>query len=122
MNLRPKVGCALVCLIVLQGCGPVPQHFELVPGAAIPPRHELQIWRDRKELTLHGVHLADSTLTGVPLHRPPECDSCAVQIPLAEIDSVRRVRTEQSWMILAALPAVALLALAGASALNTGLE
>ena len=78
------------------------------PPSAFKPRQEIEIWRDSNAVTLHGVRLVGDSLTGVPLWRPPDCDSCRVAMPLAAVDSLRTVNTEHAWMIAASLPFVAL--------------
>ena len=79
-----------------------------VPPSAFKPRQEIEIWRDSNAGTLHGVRVGADSLTGVPLWRPPGCDSCRVAMPLQTVDSLRTVSTERAWMIAASLPFVAL--------------
>ncbi|MFL5530360.1 MAG: hypothetical protein ACJ8BC_00045 [Gemmatimonadales bacterium] len=74
----------------------------------LKPRQEVEIWRGSQATTLHGVQVRSDSLTGVPLWRPPDCDSCRVVMPLGDIDSLRTVSTERSWMLLAGVPFVAL--------------
>jgi len=91
-----------------------------VQPSAFKPRQEIEIWRDRKSVTLHGVRIAADSLSGVPLWRPPECDSCRTSMPLQEIDSLRVVHTERSWIFLASLPFMALGVVAATWALADG--
>jgi hypothetical protein len=93
----------------LSGCAPDPKLVPIpVPPTAFKPRQEIEIWRDSKAVTLHGVRVLTDSLSGVPLWRSPSCDSCRVALPLDTIDSLRSVHTERSWMLLAGLPFVAL--------------
>jgi hypothetical protein len=94
---------------------PVPE-----PPGAFKPRQEIEVWRDSNAVTLHGVRIAAESLTGVPLWRPPECDSCRVTIPLQAVDSLRAVNTEHAWMIAASLPFVALGVVAATMWLSDG--
>jgi hypothetical protein len=96
---RAVIGfCAFACAAPSKPV-PVP-----VPPESYEPRQELEIWRGSEAITLHGVRVAADNLSGVPLWRPPDCDSCRIAVPLATVDSVRMVRTERSWMFLASLP------------------
>jgi hypothetical protein len=82
------------------------------PVAGFKPRQEIEIWRGSQVITLHGVHVFEGSIRGVPLWRPPDCDSCLIAVPLESIDSLRAVHTERSWIILASLPFAALAAVA----------
>jgi hypothetical protein len=105
---RSAVVSALLGAVAL-GCAGPPRLVPLPePPGAFKPRQEIEVWRDSNAVTLHGVRIAADALTGVPLWRPPECDSCRVTIPLQAVDSLRTVNTERAWMIAASLPFVAL--------------
>jgi len=38
---------------------------------------------------LHAVRLTSDTLFGIPFQQPPSCDSCAIALARAGIDSLR---------------------------------
>ena len=84
----------------------------------LKPRQEVEVWHGSKAITLHGVRVRSDSLSGVPLWRPPDCDSCRVGMPLRGVDSLRTVSTERSWMILASVPFVALGVVAATFALT----
>src|SRR5687767_8244445 len=99
----------------------LPERVELEPATQPPPRHEFEIWRSGKGVTLHGVQVTDSALSGVPMHRAPDCADCErIIIPRAEVDSVRRVSTERTWILLGAAPGLAIVGLAEVFALYDG--
>lgn len=98
--------------VVASGCMPAPQRVSLVPGVAIAPERELAIWRGAHADTLHVIRLTDSTVSGVPLPSPPDCDSCRVSLVLAQVDSTTRPRPPRHWLSVA-LPAAAAVAFAG---------
>ena len=99
----------------------LPERVELKPATQPPPRHEFEIWRNGKGVTLHGLHVTDSALSGVPMHRSPECTDCErVLIPRTEVDSVRRVSSERTWILLGAAPALAIVGLWALAALYDG--
>lgn len=91
------------------GCAAPPKPVLLPPPTGgFKPRQQVEIWRGSQAITLHGVHVFQDSLSGVPRWRHPDCDSCRIAVPLEGIDSLRIVDTERSWMILAGLPFVAL--------------
>ena len=49
----------------------------------------MQVWHSGRATILHGVHVDSTALRGIPYHKPLDCDSCAVVIPRADVDSVR---------------------------------
>jgi hypothetical protein len=111
----------LTLAVMLSACAPAPQQVPIpAENGGFKPRQEVEIWRGSKATTLHRVQVRSDSLMGVPLWRPPECDSCRVVMPLREIDSLRTVSTERSWMLLASVPFVALGVVAATWALTEG--
>jgi hypothetical protein len=49
----------------------------------------VQVWRGSQASLLHGLKIDSATVTGIPYHRPLDCDSCVVVFPRAEVDSLR---------------------------------
>ena len=88
------------------------QHFS--------PRQQVQVWHDDRTVVWHGVRRVSDSLGGIPYHRPLECDSCRVSLPLVAIDSLRLGNLEQPGMIVGALPFVALAAIVVAMQLSWG--
>ena len=76
---------ALVCLGCSAGWSRRPIE-SLDPAAA---RQQVQVWHAGRASLLHGVRVDSSAVRGIPYHKPLSCDSCAVVIPRAEVDSVR---------------------------------
>jgi hypothetical protein len=102
-------------------CAPSPQQMPIpAESTDLKPRQEVEVWHGSKAITLHGVRVRSDSLSGVPLWRPPDCDSCRVGMPLRGVDSLRTVSTERSWMILASVPFVALGVVAATFALTDG--
>ena len=98
-----------VLLGMAAGCAGAPTWVPVPPApATFAPRQEIEVWHGGKATTLHGVQLTGDSLTGVPLFQSPACDSCRVTLPVQAIDSLRRVETEQAWMLTTALPFLAL--------------
>ena len=76
-----------------------PRRVEFPTAQPFPTRQQLEVWRGRKASTLHAVLQTRDSLSGVPVYRPPSCDSCRVTLPLAEIDSVRAVSVEKAALL-----------------------
>jgi len=95
----------LTGLMLLQpACKVGPRLVELPPTPQpFAPRQQLEVWRGRQARTLHAVVQTKDSLSGVPVYRPPSCDSCRVTLALAEIDSVRVVSVERAALMAHAL-------------------
>lgn len=91
------------------GCAAAPKQVPLpAPAGGFKPRQQIEIWRGSKAITLHGVHIREDSLHGVPFWQRPDCAACRIAVPLENVDSLRLVDNERSWMILAGLPFAAL--------------
>jgi hypothetical protein len=86
-------------ILVETACTVGPRRVELPTPQPLAPRQQLEVWRERKARTLHAVVQTRDSLSGVPVHRPPSCDSCRVTLALAEIDSVRVVSIERAALM-----------------------
>jgi hypothetical protein len=75
---------------------PIPDSFAL--------RQQVQVWRGDHSLIWHAVERQDSTLSGIPYHRPPDCDSCREKVPLETVDSLRLGSLERVGWLVAASP------------------
>jgi hypothetical protein len=94
------------------------------PKPALPqrfsPRQQVQVWHDHRTEVWHGVRRVRDSLSGTPYHRPLECDSCRVSLPITAIDSLRLGNLERPGLVLAALPFYALGVLVVAMRLDGG--
>jgi len=102
-----STACSLLLLIGQLGCA-ASQVVEVPPPEPLNPRQQVRVWQGKEAVTLHGVVFAADTLHGIPYLEPLSCDSCAIALPLAAVDSVGLVNTERPAMIGTALPFVAL--------------
>jgi hypothetical protein len=98
-----RLRLALTGLILVETACAGPHRVEFPSSQPFPQRQQLEIWQGRKARTLHAVVQGRDSLSGVPVHRPPGCDSCRVSLPLAEIDSVRAVSVERAALATHAL-------------------
>lgn len=57
--------------------------------ADIAPTQQVQVWSQQHALQLHGVRLSTDSITGIPFHRPLDCDSCRVALSRRQVDSLR---------------------------------
>jgi hypothetical protein len=73
----------------LGGCGAGWRRLDDLTPRALPVRAQVQLWMGHQTRVLHAVTLGTDSLTGVPFHRPPDCDSCRVVIARSMVDSMR---------------------------------
>lgn len=89
MDHRVRSAFALITLLLV-GCT---SFTRSVPVGAIPDQpatdRRFQIWSKGEHYELHAVKVTADTLVGVRYWHSPDCDSCRVAIPRAEVDSVR---------------------------------
>jgi hypothetical protein len=55
----------------------------------VPERQPLELWTGSQRHWLHGMVVRGDTIRAVPRWKPPGCDSCAILLALADVDSVR---------------------------------
>ena len=75
--------------LVLAACGAGWHRLEDLTPRALPVRQQVQLWTRRQPRVLHAVILGPDSVSGVPFHRPPDCDSCRVVIARSGVDSMR---------------------------------
>lgn len=80
-----------------------PRTVALTPNTALKPRQQVEIWRGGNSRTLHAVRLTNDSISGVPIHLSPQCDTCRVAIPTATVDSTRVVNGERSALLTVGL-------------------
>lgn len=80
-----------------------PRTVVLTPGTALKPRQQVEIWHNGKSATLHAVRLTNDSLSGVPIHLSPQCDTCRVAIATANLDSTRVVNGERNALLTVGL-------------------
>lgn len=86
----PARGTAALALgWLLSGCGGGWQREELSPDRKLPPRQQVQLWLGDGSRVLHAVEVAPDSVSGVPFHLPPQCDSCRVTVARSAVDSIR---------------------------------
>ena len=89
----------------------------------LAPRAQVEIWVAGRGTVVHAVRVVRDTLIAVPFWQPPACDSCAMRVPVAQVDSVRTRqpapgRTIALAAVLAAIVIVAVVVVEGLSRLN----
>jgi hypothetical protein len=82
--------CFSVGIALLTGaCGPGwHQPRELLPGP-LPPRQQVQVWRNGQASRWHAVLVNTDTISGISYLLPITCDTCRVALPRAAVDSLR---------------------------------
>jgi hypothetical protein len=98
----------VIILWLASGCGGGWQREELGPERRLPPRQQVQLWLGQENQVLHAVELAPDSVSGVPFHLPPECDSCRVVLARSAVDSMRLGNKERGALQSIGLGYVAL--------------
>jgi hypothetical protein len=76
-------------LCLVNACGAGWHRVEVGPEGELPKRQQVQVWTGQGSRVLHALRLGPDSLTGVPFHLPPDCDSCRVAVPSGTVDSIR---------------------------------
>jgi len=87
--LRSLTAIAVAACLLLQACGAGwrrPPDLELGPLAQ---RQQAQVWHQGRVVRWHALVISADSISGVPYLRPPDCDSCRVALPRAQVDSLR---------------------------------
>ena len=89
MRLRGIVPAWLLVGLLLSGCGAGWRATPVRHAAAADPGQQIQVWTAVGARIYHGARVDSAGFSGVPYHRPLDCDSCRVFVPHNAIDSVR---------------------------------
>lgn len=79
----------LLGLWLASGCGAGWHREELTPDRQLPARQQVQLWVGHESRVLHAVMVYPDSVSGVPFHLPPTCDSCRVVVARSAVDSLR---------------------------------
>lgn len=104
----------------LSSCTPASKPLAPPYPATLPPRQELSIWTGDSVMHLHGIRFHGDSLSGVPILRPPSCNSCRVSLPLVAVDSMQTASSERDAIILVSLPIIGGLLFLAAWAVSAG--
>jgi hypothetical protein len=85
----------LVPLLALVACGAGWHRLDDLTPRVLSARDQVQLWRGGQTRVLHAVTVMRDSVSGVPFHLPPECDSCRVVIARSGVDSMRLGNQEQ---------------------------
>jgi hypothetical protein len=80
---------AVAILSFVIACGAGWRRAELSPGRELPARQQVQLWLGNQARVLHAVTVNPDSVSGVPFHLPPECDSCRIALSRSTVDSMR---------------------------------
>jgi hypothetical protein len=89
MRCASAIPTAVLLSSALGGCGAGWRRIEDPTPRTLPVREQVQLWRGRQDRVLHAVTIRDDSVSGVPFHLPPDCDSCRVVIARSMVDSMR---------------------------------
>jgi hypothetical protein len=79
----------IFALWLASACGAGWHREELKPERQLPARQQVQLWSGHQTRVLHSVIVGPDSVSGVPFHMPPTCDSCRVVVARNAVDSVR---------------------------------
>lgn len=88
MPMRPGRAAVTCILVLLAGCHVWRRSPETL-ARPLEERARVQLWSRGVSYIVHGVRVRDDSVIAVPYWLPPHCDSCAVRLPLALVDSAR---------------------------------
>ncbi|HEY6785563.1 MAG TPA: hypothetical protein VI159_11460 [Gemmatimonadales bacterium] len=71
----------------LQACGAGWHRTDIVTPES--PRQQVEVWQGKSSQQWHGVHVTDSTVSGISYVSPINCDSCRVTVARSAVDSIR---------------------------------
>ena len=86
-GIRRCMACGLAALAA--GCGAGWHRSPSPPVGPLPARQQVEVWRRGSALRWHAVVVGADSVSGVPFILPVTCDSCRVQLPRTEVDSLR---------------------------------
>ena len=81
---------SLLALLLTAGCSSYNQPVQLAAlPDTLPPTDRFEVWTRGQSYQLHALKADSLTIQGVRWWHAPDCDSCLVTIPRAEVDSIR---------------------------------
>src|SRR5437764_722073 len=98
-----------------QACGAGWHQMPQPMPTSLPVRQQVQVWQAGRMLQWHAVLVTSDSVTGIPFHKPVDCDSCRVSIPRSSVDSLRLGNPTagfwKTFALIVGLPLVALVVL-----------
>ena len=79
---------SVMLVLVLTGCAVWSRSEEPLPQPE-SPRERMQLWVSGRAHNVHGVRIANDSISAVPMWKPVACDTCRVRFAVAQVDSVR---------------------------------
>jgi hypothetical protein len=89
-RLRPlRFNFLLATLLPQAACSAGWHRIEPVVPSKLAKRQQVQVWQGRERLQLHAIRVDHDSVSGVPFHKPVDCDSCRISLPSSTVDSMR---------------------------------
>ena len=79
----------LLASSILQACGAGWHQPKQPMPDPLPRRQQVQVWQEGHPLQWHAVVLTPDSVSGIPYHKPVDCDSCRTSISREIVDSLR---------------------------------
>jgi hypothetical protein len=89
-------------LLLASACSAGWRREEVTPERRLPLRQQVQLWLGQESRVLHAVIVDTASVSGVPFHQPPDCDTCRVLVARSAVDSMRLGNKERgAWRSMA---------------------
>lgn len=75
-------------LLPVCACSAGWHRIEPVAPSNLPKGQQVQMWQGRERLQLHAIRVDHDSISGVPIQKPADCESCRISVPSASIDSL----------------------------------
>ena len=79
---------SVMLVLVLTGCAVWSRSEEPLPQPE-SPRERMQLWVSGRAHNVHGVRIANDSISAVPMWKPVASHTCRVRFAVAQVDSVR---------------------------------
>ncbi len=112
-------GLAILGWALASGCAGRAQPVPLAPDT-LPDHDQVEVWSRNGHMTLHALRISADTVSGVPYWQPSACDTCRVEFPLSQVDSLTPSNREAGGIFLGLTPFIAMFAIAIAMAIGYG--
>ena len=101
--------------VMVQACGAGWHRMPQPMPSALPKRQQVQVWQGNRALQWHAVSVTSDSVTGIPFHKPVDCDSCQMSVPRSSVDSLRLGNPTagfwKTFALVVGIPIVALVVL-----------
>ena len=96
--MAPSRSSTVGLLWLVTACGAGWHREDVAPQRQLPVRQQVQVWVGDEARVLHAVIVDSTSVSGVPFHQSPDCDTCRVAVARNTVDSIRLGNQERgAW-------------------------